>query len=112
MSYGRQDINECIEHLTKALGYPPSGGSNTNRRYCKLLLDIMAKNYPKRAPEVSVKLLIDHGMSGWYKDNIDGFRWLYYNYGKIINEIRKSYTKKPSSNPQKGTVIASVDDRD
>jgi hypothetical protein len=110
-SYGRQDINECIEHLTNALGYPLSGGKDRNRKYCHLLLAAMAKAYPDRPSSTSVKLLIKHGMSGYWAKNIDGFQWLYYNYGKIINEIRSKQKKNPGA-AGAATVIASVDDRD
>jgi hypothetical protein len=50
-------------------------------------------------------------MSGYWAKNIDGFQWLYYNYGKIINEIRSKQKKNPGA-AGAATVIASVDDRD
>ena len=115
-TFGDPLINDCMAYITATLGYPPVGGSQSNRRYCKHLLNIMTKAYPSDPPEVRLKLLIKHGSSGWYSRQMDGFQWLYYNYGKVINEVRaKQAARQPQKSVQSGggptIVTASVDDR-
>lgn len=87
-TFGNPAINDCMAYMTATLGYSPSGGTTKNRRYCNLLLNIMSKDYPNDPPEHRLKLIIRQGGRGWYSRQMDGFQWLFYNYGKIINEIK------------------------
>lgn len=100
-TFGNPAINDCVEYMTATLGYPPVGGVQLNRRYCKHLLGIMTKAYPSDPPEARLKLLIKHGRSGWYSRQMDGFQWLYYNYGKVINEIRAKQAVKVTQDEPK-----------
>jgi len=94
---GNSDINACVEHLEAAIEMPMQGPRDQNRRYCKNLLGRMEKAYPDRPPVDSVKLLITIGRQTFWGKFIVDFRWLFYNYARVIQEIRANHNKnKPT----------------
>lgn len=88
---GNPEVNACMEHLTSALGYRPQGSIQSNRRYCWLLLPRMKEMYPQRDAVESVKLLIDYGRKTFLGPMICDFKYLYYNYAKIVETIKRDH---------------------
>jgi len=84
--HGRLDINECIDHFKESIGVELEGSSKSNRQYCYNLIGRMKKSYPKRDPVEAIELIIDAGLKdGFHAKNLTGFKYLFYNYQKIIN---------------------------
>jgi predicted transcriptional regulator len=95
-SYGNQDINLVYSHLKEVLGGTPDGTITENRRFAKLLLDKMKKDYPEKSPPEQIKALINFGLEDkFHSKNITNFKYLYYNSQKIIQSI-KSKIKNPN----------------
>jgi len=113
MAEERKDITECMQHLTKALGYKPQGSVLSNRRYCYLLLPRLGEMYPDRSPADSLKLLIDYGRMTFLGPFICDFKYLYYNYGKIIETIRRDIKegKIKVDNTPKETILKYEDEQ-
>lgn len=88
-SYGREDINECIDYLKKTLQGTPDGTIKENRRFCKLLIDKFQKDYPDKVPANLIKTLIDLGIQdSFHGKNMTSFKYIFYNSQKIIYSIK------------------------
>lgn len=97
------DVQQLYDHLVAAIGMQPAGSANTQRRYAYNLMRRMAKAYPDHSPVAVVKALIDKGRATYWRSHITCFRWLFYNYPKVIEEI-KAKQPPPTSNYSLGRV--------
>lgn len=93
-SFGREDINQVMNYLkTKIKSL--DGSIKENRRYAKLLIDRLKKDYPDYNSIKQIQVLIDYGLKDkFHSKNITSFKYLYYNCQKIVNSIKQS--NKPS----------------
>ena len=88
-SYGREDINQSINLLKEKLGGSPDGSIADNRRFAKLLLDRLRKDYPQQEPVELVGLLLEAGMrDSFHSKNLTSFKYLYYNAQKIVQSVK------------------------
>ena len=88
-SYGRKDINTCIENLKEQLSGTPDGTIKENRRFCKLLIGKFEKDYTDKDPTELIAFLIKEGLKdNFHGKNITSFKYLYYNSQKIIQSIK------------------------
>ena len=88
--YGRNDINEAYDYLRKKLGGSPDGSQEENRRFAKLLIDKLKKDYPDSDTGKQIIFLIDKGLEdSFHGKNITSFKYLYYNVQKIIQSVKK-----------------------
>jgi hypothetical protein len=86
---GREDINISYNYLKEKLGGTPDGSVKENRRYCKLLLDRMKKDYPESKSEELICRLIDIAVKDdFHAKNSTSFKYLYYNTQKIIQKTK------------------------
>ena len=92
--YGRDDINQVYSFLKEKIGGSPDGSIAENRRFAKLLLDRMKKDYPDKDPIKQVCSLIDYGIEdSFHGKNIASFKYLFYNTQKIIASVRNNKRK-------------------
>lgn len=93
-SGGDQQINQIIDFLKNTLGGTPDGTIKQNRRFAKLLLDKIKKDYPDKDPIIQIQALITFGLKDkFHGKNITSFKYLYYNCQKIIQSIK--FNNKP-----------------
>jgi hypothetical protein len=79
------DINDLIGYLQDKLGCTLEGSSKTNRQYCWNLIRRIKKDYPDKPVVQAIKIIIDAGLEdGFHAKNITGYKYLFYNYQKII----------------------------
>lgn len=81
--YGDPSVNKCIWYLTEKLGGVAPDGKN-NRRFCKLLLDALGRDYPQGDPVTMVIRLIDIAHGHPCRNRATSFSWLYYNRTMLI----------------------------
>lgn len=87
----RQDITNCYELLKSKLGATPDDSIQNNRRYIKLILDKLKKDYPSVPPDTIVCDAIElvyQLKDSWIRNNMTSFKWFYYNMQKIFNAIK------------------------
>lgn len=96
------DITECMNYLKgKLRGGAMDGSISGNRRFCSHLLKAMQKDYPDHSPVIAVKRLINIAfMDPWYADKTTGFKFLYYQKGRLI---QIGLAQRPDKN--KETII-------
>lgn len=88
-SYGNEDINKVFSFLKEKLGGSPDGSARDNRRFAKLLLDRMKKDYPEKSNVEQIEALIEFGLKDkFHGQNITSFKYLYYNCQKIILSVK------------------------
>lgn len=88
-------ISELVNFLKEKIGGSLDGTQQDNRRYCYLLLNRFAKDYPAREPVELVKGLIMGAVSdSFHAKNTASFKYLYYNAAKIILSITKAKSNK------------------
>lgn len=93
--YGREDINDVISFFTKELGASMDGSKRENRRYANLLLGRIKKDYPQKDSTELVKVLIKVGLrDSFHKNNLTGFKYLYYNMQKIIQKTKNKESER------------------
>lgn len=94
VAYGDPQINQVILFLRERIGGSPDGSAAENRRFAKLLLDRMKKDYPDKDPVSQICSLIDYGIEDkFHGKNITSFRYLYYNAQKIIASVKGDQRK-------------------
>ncbi|MFH2062476.1 MAG: hypothetical protein ABIJ43_05825 [Candidatus Beckwithbacteria bacterium] len=94
VAYGNPQINQVNSFLKAKIGGSPDGSIAENRRFAKLLLDRMKKDYPDKEPVKQVCSLIDYGIEDkFHGKNITTFKYLYYNAQKIIASVRSNKGK-------------------
>lgn len=94
-SYGREDINEVIGYLKEKIELL-DGSQQQNRRFAKLLIDKLKKEYPDYNPVEQIKVLIDIALKDdFHAKNATSIKYFYYNAQKIIQSIKK---------PKKGMI--------
>jgi DNA-binding MarR family transcriptional regulator len=97
-SYGREDINEVINVFKQHLEGSPDGTIAENRRYARLLLDRLKKDYPDSDPVKLVEILMKIGMRDeFHGRNLTSPKYMYYHLQKIIH-IVKNQKGRNSSN--------------
>jgi len=90
-SFGREDINKITKHLKEALKGSLDGTITENRKYAKLLIDRLKKDYPDFNTVKQIIFLIDKGLEdNFHAKNLTSFKYLYYNCQKIINSIKQN----------------------
>ena len=88
-SYGNEDINKVFSFLKERLGGTPDGSQQENRRFAKLLLDRLKKDYPDKDSAAQLCSLIEFGLQDkFHSKNITSFKYLYYNAQKIIQSVK------------------------
>jgi len=93
--YGDPEINEVFNYF-KELAGSLDGSIKANRRYAKLLLDKIKKDFPDHNAVDSVKALISRGREDkFHGKNLTGFEYLYRKMNTIINSIQKDGTIDP-----------------
>ena len=95
-SHGREDINQVIVLFKETLGGSPDDTVSANRRYAKLLIDKLKKDYPTENTLNQIKLLLKVGTEdSFHGRNLTSVRYLYYNLQKIIQTVKiKGRNKK------------------
>lgn len=95
-SYGREDINDVIVLFRETLEGSPDGSVQENRRFAKLLLDRLKKDYPNEDPVRLIEILLKVGISdSFHSRNLTSVKYLYYNMQKIIQVAKtKGRNKK------------------
>lgn len=89
-SYGREDINQSIQILKDSLGGSPDGTIKENRRYAKMLIDKLKKDYPGYEPTEQIKYIINFGSQDeFHAKNMTSFKYIYYNTQKIVQSIKQ-----------------------
>lgn len=103
IKYGKPDINELIKFLKDANdGKSLDGTVKYNRRFCNLLINKIAKDYPELNPVESIKIIITKGKNHkFHGPKITGFHYLYYNTTKLINEIKTEQNGNRKNNDPK-----------
>ena len=97
-SYGREDINQCMEYFKEQLGGRLDESVKTNRQYCFLLLNGLKRDYPEHDTVAQVKFLISRGLQdNFHKRNLTSFKYLFNNRQKIIQSIKSNKDKTPQS---------------
>jgi len=90
-SFGREDINQVTETFKKTLGGSLDGTIAENRKYAKLLIDKLKKDYPEYETTKQVQYLIEAGnRDDFHKKNTTSFKYLYYNAQKIIQSVKNN----------------------
>jgi len=90
VSYGNEDINKVYNFLKDKLGGSPDGSQKENRRFAKLLLDRIKKDYPDKPPTDLICRLIELGMKdSFHSKNATNFKYFYYNAQKIIQSAKQ-----------------------
>jgi hypothetical protein len=98
MSYGKTDINECIEYFERRLGMRCDGGVKANRNYTMLLLKDMATQFPGSDPIVCVKRLVNIALSDdFWKTKTTNFGVIWFNRGRFILMGREQRKETPKS---------------
>jgi len=97
-SYGRDDINKVIDIFKYYLEGTPDGTIADNRRYAKLLIDRLKKDYSESDPVRLVEILMKIGMRDeFHGRNLTSVKYMYYHLQKIIH-IVKNQKGRNSSN--------------
>jgi len=83
--FGRPDINEVMDYFKSKLSVPLDGTNEGNRRFAKLIIDFLKKEYPGANYVQMVKRLIDIAMADEFWANAcTSFRVLYNNKSKLM----------------------------
>lgn len=81
---------ELIKYYEEKIGSNLEGSSETNWRYCTHLFNRMKKQFPDKDTIGSIKALIDLGLKdGFHQKNMNGFRYIFNNYLKIIKSYQQ-----------------------
>lgn len=88
-SYGREDINKVIDVFKNHLGGSPDGTITENRRYAKLLIDRLKKDYPESDSVKLIDILVAIGLRDeFHGRNLTSVKYLYYHLQKIIHIVK------------------------
>lgn len=102
MSYGRPDINECIDYLRHRTGVPLDRSKQQNRNDCKRLLDTLWREFQPLDPVVLAFRLIDIAVE--HPDHSGKATSMWYidaNMGRLIKlgmAMKKSKAKQEVAN--------------
>jgi len=89
ITYGNPQINECISFLKEKLGGSPDGSIAENRRFCKLLLNRLKKDYPEQDHVNQIRFLIEASViDPFHAKNATSFKYIFYNAQKIISSVK------------------------
>lgn len=93
-SFGNEDINTCMNIFKEKLGGSLDDSEKMNRRFCRLLLNRIKKDYPDKNPVNGVKALITVGLQDkFHGKNLTNMKYLFYNAQKIIQSYKKKDSK-------------------
>lgn len=110
MTYGRPDINAVLDRLRERLGLPLDGSVAEQRRYGKMLIDKMRRDYPLRDPLETSLQLIDITFTPskeleFHARNATSPKYIYWNASKIIAAWKHS---RRGAGNQKLRILESI----
>lgn len=89
--FGNPEINLAMDFFKKELGGSLDGSVAENRKFAKMLINKLNKDYPNFNSQEQIEFLITSGLQDkFHSKNITSFKYLFYNAQKIIQSVRSS----------------------